>query len=173
MEQLQARSRTWSPFRLPLGRWSHKNVASSGSSHFTTSIQQVKLFYQTFSKTAQPSPEKPLHQRSRSQSCFWRSRSPAKQALSPLVVRIPLHPMQLRSQGESGMCEKAIAPQSRGSESPRLPHWRLPEYGRHREGGASGCNEIYGASFRIFGGQHSEGGGHRPATWFTITAVFA
>lgn len=31
------------------------------------------------------------------------------------------------------MCEKAIAPQSRGSESPRSLYWRLPEYGRHQK----------------------------------------
>ena len=41
----------------------------------------MKLFCQTFSKTAPTPPKKPLHQRSRSRSCFWRSRSPAKQAL--------------------------------------------------------------------------------------------
>jgi hypothetical protein len=48
--------------------------------HFTTSIQHVKLFCQTFSKTASAPLEKPLHRRSQSRSCFWRSRSPAKQA---------------------------------------------------------------------------------------------
>jgi len=50
--------------------------------HFTISIQQVKLFCQIFFKTAPTPSNKPLHQRSRSQSCFWRSRSPAKQTLS-------------------------------------------------------------------------------------------
>jgi hypothetical protein len=50
---------------------------------FTISIQLVKPFCQTFSKTAPTPLEKPLHQqsRSRSRSRFWRSRSPAKQAL--------------------------------------------------------------------------------------------
>jgi hypothetical protein len=49
--------------------------------HFTTSIQQVKLFCQTFCKTASAPSEKPLHRRSQSRSRFRRSRSPAKQAL--------------------------------------------------------------------------------------------
>jgi hypothetical protein len=49
--------------------------------HFTTSIQPVKPFCQTFSKTASAPSEKPLHQRSQSRSRFWRSRSPAKEAL--------------------------------------------------------------------------------------------
>jgi hypothetical protein len=47
-----------------------------------TSIQEVKPFCQTFSKTTPAPSEKPLHQRSWSRSRFWRSRSPAKQALS-------------------------------------------------------------------------------------------
>jgi hypothetical protein len=38
--------------------------------HFTTSIQQVKLFCQTFSKTASAQLEKPLHRRSKSRSRF-------------------------------------------------------------------------------------------------------
>jgi hypothetical protein len=38
--------------------------------HFTTSIQQVKLFRQTFSKTALAQSEKPLHRRSQSRSLF-------------------------------------------------------------------------------------------------------
>ena len=49
---------------------------------FATSIQQVKLFCQTFSKTAPTPPEKPLHLRRQSRSCFWKSRNPAKHALS-------------------------------------------------------------------------------------------
>jgi hypothetical protein len=52
--------------------------------HFTTSIQQVKLFCQTFSKTASAPLEKPLHRKS--QSLFWRSRSPAKQAPNRCLV---------------------------------------------------------------------------------------
>jgi hypothetical protein len=47
-----------------------------------TSIQEVKPFCQTFSKITPTPSEKPLHQRSRSRSRFWRSRSPAKQTLS-------------------------------------------------------------------------------------------
>ena len=50
--------------------------------HFTVSIHRVKPFCQTFFKTALTPLEKPLHQRSQSRSRFWRSRSPAKQALS-------------------------------------------------------------------------------------------
>ena len=46
----------------------------------------MKLFCQIFSKTAPTPPEKPLHLRSRSQSCFWKSRSPAKQALNLLSL---------------------------------------------------------------------------------------
>jgi len=42
----------------------------------------MKPFCQTLYKTAPAPLEKPLHQRSRSWSCFWWSRSPAKQALS-------------------------------------------------------------------------------------------
>jgi hypothetical protein len=52
--------------------------------HFTTPIQQVKPFCQTFSKTASAPPEKPLHWRS--QSRFLRSQSPAKQVYSCNLV---------------------------------------------------------------------------------------
>ena len=41
-----------------------------------------KSFCQTFFKTAPTPPEKPLHQRSQSRSCFWRSRNPTKHALN-------------------------------------------------------------------------------------------
>jgi hypothetical protein len=41
----------------------------------------VKSFCQTFPKTASTPSEKPLQRRSQSRSRFWRSRSPAKQAL--------------------------------------------------------------------------------------------
>src|SRR6185312_3692129 len=46
----------------------------------------MKLFCQTFSKTAPTPPEKPLHLRSQSRSCFWKSRSPAKRGLSLALV---------------------------------------------------------------------------------------
>ena len=52
--------------------------------HCTILILQVKLLCQTFCKMAPAPLEKPLHQRSRSH--FWRSRSPAKQALKPCFV---------------------------------------------------------------------------------------
>ena len=45
----------------------------------------MKLFCQTFSKTAPTPLEKPLHLRSRNRSCFWKSRSPAKQALNRYI----------------------------------------------------------------------------------------
>ena len=41
---------------------------------------KMELFCQTFCKTAPTPSEKPLHQKNQSQSRFWRSRSPAKQA---------------------------------------------------------------------------------------------
>jgi hypothetical protein len=53
--------------------------------------------------------------------------------------------MKLRDQGEGGAvagCEKAAVVRSRGSESLWSLHQRLPEYGHHREGGASGSMEI-------------------------------
>ena len=49
---------------------------------------RMELFCQTFCKTAPAPPEKPLHQRSWSRSCFWRSRSSAKQALSPTSAQL-------------------------------------------------------------------------------------
>ena len=53
--------------------------------YFTTSIQLVELFCQTFFKTTSAPPEKPLHQRSRSQSYFSRSQSSTKRALRKTV----------------------------------------------------------------------------------------
>ena len=50
--------------------------------YFTISMQQMKPFCQTFSKTAPTTLKKPLHQKSRSRIRFWRSRSPVKQARS-------------------------------------------------------------------------------------------
>jgi hypothetical protein len=50
-----------------------KKIRKGKFRHFTTSIQQVKPFCQTFSKTASAPSIKPLHQMSQS-----RSRSPAK-----------------------------------------------------------------------------------------------
>ena len=50
--------------------------------YYTILIQQGKLFCQSFCKMALAPAVKPLHQRSRSWSRFWRSRSPAKQALT-------------------------------------------------------------------------------------------
>ena len=50
----------------------------------------MKLFCQTFSKTAPAPLEKPLHLRSRSRSCFWKSRSPAKRALKAWVIMLKL-----------------------------------------------------------------------------------
>ena len=47
----------------------------------------MKLFCQTFSKTCPTPPEKPLHLRSQSRSCFWKSRSPAKQAQTSAARR--------------------------------------------------------------------------------------
>ena len=42
----------------------------------------MKLFCQIFSKTAPTPPEKPLHLKSQSRSCFWKSRSPDKHSHS-------------------------------------------------------------------------------------------
>ena len=44
----------------------------------------MKLFCQTFSKTDPTPPEKPLHLKSQSRSCFWKSRSPAKHTRSKI-----------------------------------------------------------------------------------------
>jgi hypothetical protein len=65
--------------------------------HFTISIQPVKPFCQTFSKTASAPSEKPLHQRSQSRSRFWRIRSPAKQALNTVFTSLTSYNPQFDS----------------------------------------------------------------------------
>ena len=90
----------------------------------------------------------------------------------PLIVHIPLLPMQLHNKGERnvvGGCKKAVALKIRGPESPWSPHQRLPEYGRRHEGGASGSREMELASGSL---AYWEGKGHRPAARFTITSTF-
>jgi hypothetical protein len=53
------------------GKGKGKNEKRKGQfGHFTTSIQQVKPFCQTFFKTAPAPSAKPLHERRQSQSCF-------------------------------------------------------------------------------------------------------
>jgi hypothetical protein len=61
-----------------------KKEKSVGKGNFD--FLQVKLFCQTFFETAPTPLEKSLHQRSR--SCFFRSRSPAKQALVLMKCKI-------------------------------------------------------------------------------------
>ena len=63
-------------------KWKSKGVMDISS--FLCILNKLKKpFCQTFSKTALTPPEKPLHQKSRSYSRFWRSRMPAKHALPP------------------------------------------------------------------------------------------
>ena len=64
----------------------------------------------------------------------------------PLIVHIPLLPMQLHNKGERnvvGGCKKAVALKIRGPESPWSPHQRLPKWSFWKQGN--------GACFWILG----------------------
>ncbi|CAL4984902.1 unnamed protein product [Urochloa decumbens] len=73
---------------------------------------------------------------------------------------IPLHPVQLHDQGEGAIVEageKVAALWSSRSESPRsLPHGKLPESGRHHDGGASSSHNMEAPLGPLAGGPQWE-----------------
>ena len=99
----------------------------------------MKLFCQTFSKTAPTPPEKPLHLRNQSRSCFWKSRSPAKRSLNHWRHGVPTRHRIFKSRRPKQRWIRN--PRSRSSSLVRLVSFffRLPpsamlKYGRIIDG---------------------------------------
>ena len=91
----------------------------------------MKLFCQTFSKTAPTPLEKPLHLRSQNRSCFWKSRSPDKQALNPFPANQPgpLFTLHMPSSEPSPVNQTPLS-SSRSCAPPRAVRTRPRRRGR-------------------------------------------